>query len=43
MAVVNFDSKENKTTIPIKGKVKQIMNQLFWEKSPFEDGAAMCN
>ena len=42
-AVIKSDSRKNKTKIAIKRKAKQIMNQLLWKESPFEDAAATCN
>ena len=41
-AVVRSDSKY-KAEIAIKRKAKQIMNQLLWKESPFENAAATCN
>ena len=42
-AVIKSDSRKNKTEVAIKRKAKQIMNQLLWKESPFEDAAAICN
>ena len=42
-AVIKSHSRKNKTEIAIKRKAKQIMNQLLWKESPFEDAPAICN
>ena len=37
------ESAVNKKNIMIKKKARQIVNQLYWDKSSFENTAAMCN
>ena len=37
------ESAVNKNNITIKKKARQIANQLYWDKSGFENAAAMCN
>lgn len=39
-AVKNSDSKKIKAEIAINRKAKQIMKQLLWEESLFEDGVS---
>ena len=41
--VKKSDSSKNKIEIAIKRKSKQIMKQLLWKESPFEDAATICN
>ena len=38
-----IESAVDKKSIMIKRKAKQIVNQLYWEESNFENAAAICN
>ena len=38
-----IESAVDKKSITIKRKAKQILNQLYWEESNFENTAALCN
>ena len=38
-----IESTVDKKIITIKRKAKQILNQLYWEESNFENAAALCN
>ena len=40
---VYTESAVDKKSITIKRKSKQILNQLYWEESNFEEAAALCN
>ena len=38
-----IESAVDKKSITLKRKVKQILNQMYWEESNFENAVALCN